>query len=73
MEKIKSLNSGDLALMALNNELPNIRQILEIYADRNNWFQLNDENGCHWTWIGPVICGYELAQIYLKRNDNVTF
>ena len=46
-------------------------EALAAYANPRNWKQIEGrgEDGgprCYWAWVGPVIVGYELAQLGLR-------
>jgi len=66
---VKPLTSGDLIKIAVDGgEIP-IDRALATYGDPDNWGQINDESGCHWVWKGPVICGYELGEMTIRRSQ----
>lgn len=59
--------SGELIDIAVGNKRVDPHRIIDTYGDKRNWKVINapDENGdmrAYWTWHGPVIVGYELAQ-----------
>lgn len=66
----KSINEqqNKLNLMdkAIYGKKLTLEEALKEYANPNNWGSMYDEKGHHWTWKGPVIVGYELAQWALK-------
>jgi len=59
--------SGEIAELAINRRAGSgplkfdPLRVVATYANPENWKQIHDEEGCHWTWDGPVIVGWELA------------
>lgn len=63
----KPYSAGDLIDIAIRAKRVDPSRIIDTYANKENWTVVNarDKNGdmrAYWTWHGPVIVGYELAQ-----------
>ena len=44
------------------------RELLEMYADKNNWVCLSFGGRAHWVWAGPNIPPYESLQAHLEEK-----
>jgi len=42
------------------------RELLEMFADENNWVNLSFGGRGHWVWTGPNIPPFEILQDHLK-------
>jgi hypothetical protein len=64
-EELKPYTSAELMNMAVNGIPIDPLRVLATYADPENWGAVYGTKR-HWTWQGPVIVGYELAQHGLR-------
>lgn len=58
--------SGELLQMAISGEKIDLRRALATYASPSNWRQVTYDGKCHWEWCGPMIVGFELADIAMR-------
>lgn len=63
----------ELMRRAINGEQTTMEEALAMYGNPANWSKIDgkDANGDprnYWAWTGPVIVGYEMAQLALEAH-----
>lgn len=53
---------------AINGGKFTLAEAVETYAARDNWKQVYADKRCYWAWVGPIIVGFELAELALEDN-----
>lgn len=63
----KPYTSGELMTIAIEGRRLDPERALATYGDPNNWAHVHADGRHWWAWAGPVIVGYELAELVAKR------
>jgi hypothetical protein len=58
----------DLLHVALRGERLDPIRVAATFAKRENWTQLYQDQRCWWSWVGPVVPPFELAQNMFRQQ-----
>lgn len=61
--KVIPYRPSDLITIAVKGTPLDERRVIATYADPKNWIRVHADGRCWWSWVGPVIVGYELAEM----------
>jgi aspartate-semialdehyde dehydrogenase len=53
--------------IALSGEPFDSLRIIATFAKRENWTQVYQDQRCWWSWVGPVVPPYELAENLFRK------
>lgn len=68
MSKANAYQREDILDIAVNGLPIDPLRLLATFADERNWRQVHADQRCYWSWIGPMITPYEIAQRALKEH-----
>lgn len=73
---MKPYTQSEILQTALDGKKLDPLRVVATYANPSNWKQVyggRDSDGreypCSWAWVGPVIVGYELAELSMPAVD----